>query len=385
MFIRDGQDFGQPAMLRFLVLLTIASGMGLQTWMILFNNFAVDVAGLNGQQIGVIGSVREIPGLLALLVVYVLLVLREHRLAALSIVIVGLGSVVTGFLPSYAGLIFSTLVISFGFHYYETTSQSLTLQYFDIHASPLVFGRLKSLTSAVNIVVGLLVFVLGTFLEYKTIFILIGLGVMAVGSWGMLQNPLSAEVVPQRQQMVFRRRYGLFYFLTCMAGARRQIFIAFSVFLLVKEFECSVTQVAALFVVNNLINYFVSPLIGKAIVRFGERRVLSLEYGSLIAVFLGYAWADSLAVVMVLYVIDHILFSFAMAIRTYFQKVADPQDVAPSMAMAFTINHVAAVVMPVIGGALWMIDYSIPFIAGAVMSGISLLAVQWIRTPQAQE
>ncbi|WP_321531031.1 MFS transporter [uncultured Desulfuromonas sp.] len=373
-------DYGQPAMLKFLILLTIASGMGLQTWMILFNNFAVDVAGLNGQQVGVIGSVREIPGLLALLVVYVLLLISEHRLAALSVVVIGLGSVVTGFLPSYGGLIFSTLVISFGFHYYETTNQSLTLQYFDIHTSPLIFGRLKSLTSAVNIAMGVTVFVLGLFLEYQTIFILIGVSVALVGLWGLRQNPSSADVVPQCQKMVFRRKYFLFYFLTCMAGARRQIFIAFSVFLLVKEFHCSVTQIAALFVINNLINYFVSPLIGRAIVRFGERKVLSLEYGSLIAVFLGYAWADSLWVVVSLYVIDHILFSFAMAIRTYFQKVADPRDVAPSMAVGFTINHVAAVVMPVIGGALWMIDYSIPFIAGAVMSGVSLLAVQWIRT-----
>ncbi|MCD6526876.1 MAG: MFS transporter [Desulfuromonas sp.] len=374
--------YGQPAMLRFLVLMTIASGMGLQTWMILFNNFAVDVAGLNGQQIGVIGSVREIPGLLALLVVYVLLLMREHRLAALSIIVVGLGSIVTGFMPSYAGLILSTLIISFGFHYYETTNQSLTLQYFDIHISPLVFGRLKSLTSAVNIVVGLLVFILGTFLDYKIIFILIGVAVIAIGGWGLLQNPTCSELVPQHQHMVLRRKYSLFYFLTCMAGARRQIFIAFSVFLLVKEFECSVTTVAALFIVNNLINYFVSPLIGKAIVRYGERWVLSVEYGSLVAVFLGYAWADSLVVVMGLYVVDHILFGFAMGIRTYFQKVADPQDVAPSMAVAFTINHIAAVVMPVIGGALWMIDYSIPFIAGAVMSGISFLAVQLIRVPQ---
>ena len=177
-------DYGQPAMLKFLILLTIASGMGLQTWMILFNNFAVDIAGLNGQQVGVIGSVREIPGLLALLVVYVLLLISEHRLAALSVVVIGLGSVVTGFLPSYSGLIFSTLVISFGFHYYETTNQSLTLQYFDIHTSPLIFGRLKSLTSAVNIAMGVTVFVLGLFLEYQTIFILIGVVVAVVGLWG---------------------------------------------------------------------------------------------------------------------------------------------------------------------------------------------------------
>ena len=120
------------------------------------------------------------------------------------------------------------------------------------------------------------------------------------------------------------------------------------------------------------------PLIGRAIVRYGERRVLSLEYGGLIAVFLVYAFTDTKMVVVAMYILDHILFNFAIAIRTYFQKVADPADIAPSMAVGFTINHIAAVVMPAIGGLLWMIDYRIPFIAGAVFSLVSLLAVQRI-------
>jgi MFS family permease len=171
-----------------------------------------------------------------------------------------------------------------------------------------------------------------------------------------------------------------------MSGARRQIFIAFSVFLLVKVFDCTVTEITLLFVVNNAINYVLSPAIGRAIVRFGERWVLSLEYGGLIGVFLVYAFSGSKAVVIAMYILDHILFNFAIAIRTYFQKVADPRDIAPSMAVGFTINHIAAVVLPVMGGALWMVDHRIPFIAGAVLSLVSLLAVQLIpRHRQLQE
>jgi len=163
-----------------------------------------------------------------------------------------------------------------------------------------------------------------------------------------------------------------------MAGARRQIFVAFSIFLLVKIFHCTVTEITLLFVVNNAINYVLSPAIGRAIVRFGERRVLSVEYGGLIGIFLVYAFSGSKWVVIGMYILDHILFNFAIAIRTYFQKVADASDIAPSMAVGFTINHIAAVVMPAIGGALWMIDYRIPFIGGAVLSLVSLLAVQRI-------
>lgn len=375
----------QKPMLRYLIVLTIASVVGLQTWMILFNNFAVELAGLNGQQVGGIQSVREIPGFLALLVVYVLLVIREHRLAALSIILLGIGIAATGLFPSYAGLLATTLLMSFGFHYYETVNQSLTLQYFSKRTSPLVFGRLRSLAAASTIIASLLIFLLGGMVSYTTIYLLLGGLVAVAGLWALFQDPTHDKIAVQHRKMIFRRRYLLYYFLTFMAGARRQIFIAFSVFLLVKVFDFSVREVTMLFIVNNSINYFLSPLIGRAIVRFGERLVLSVEYGGLILVFLTYAFTGSKSVVILMYLIDHMLFNFSIAIRTYFQKVADPQDIAPSMAVGFTINHIAAVVIPVLGGLIWMIDYRIPFVVGAIMSGISLVAVQKIPGTAALE
>ncbi len=368
-------------MLRFLIVQTTASVVGLQCWMILFNNFAVEVAGLDGLQIGIIGSVREIPGFLALLAVFVMLVIREHRLSALSIVFLGVGTALTGVFPSFYGLVITTLIMSFGFHYYETTNQSLTLQYFNTATSPLIFGRLRSLAAATSIVVALLLFLMGLTFSYRVMFLTVGGLVAAAGIWGLWQDPTHKEVAPQHRRMIFRRRYFLYYFLTFMAGARRQIFVAFSVYLLVKVFQCTVTEITLLFVVNNAINYVLSPAIGRAIVRFGERRVLSLEYGGLIGVFLVYAFTGSKWIAVAMYILDHILFNFSIAIRTYFQKVADPKDIAPSMAVGFTINHIAAVVMPAIGGALWMVDYRIPFVAGAMLSLISLLAVQRIPRP----
>jgi predicted MFS family arabinose efflux permease len=371
----------QRPMLRFLIVQTAASVVGLQCWMILFNNFAVEIAGLDGFQVGVIGSVREIPGFLALLAVFVMLVIREHRLSAISVVLLGIGTALTGLFPSFIGLIITTLIMSFGFHYFETTNQSLTLQYFDNATSPLIFGRLRSLAAATSIVVGLLLFLMGLAFSYKVMFLTVGSLVAAAGLWGLLQDPTHRNLVPQHRKMILRRRYSLYYFLTFMAGARRQIFMAFSVYLLVKVFECTVTEITLLFVANNAVNFFLSPLIGRAIIRFGERRVLSIEYGGLIAIFLVYAFVDIKGVIVAMYILDHILFNFSIAIRTYFQKVADPQDIAPSMAVGFTINHIAAVVMPVIGGALWMVDYRIPFVVGAIFSIVSLLAVQ--RIPNA--
>ncbi|MCK5033379.1 MAG: MFS transporter, partial [Calditrichia bacterium] len=244
------------------MILTIASSVGLQTWRTLFNNFAVEIVHLEGNHIGIIQSVREIPGFLALLVIFFLLIMKEHKLSALSIVVLGLGVFVTGAFPSYSGLLVTTLIMSFGFHYYETTNQSLTLQYFDQKISPWVFGKLRSIASASNIGIGLVIYFLAAYLNFEQIFWLLGVLIIGAGLWGFFKNPTNENIIPQRKKMIFRRKYWLYYFLTFMAGARRQIFIAFAVFLLVKKFEFSVQEITALFVINNVINYFLSPLIG---------------------------------------------------------------------------------------------------------------------------
>ena len=88
--------------------------------------------------------------------------------------LMGFGLAITGFLPSYAGLILTTLVTSFGFHYYETTNMSLTLQYFDENASPWVFGKQRSYAAASSIAVGLLIYVLAFSLTFPQIYLLIG-------------------------------------------------------------------------------------------------------------------------------------------------------------------------------------------------------------------
>jgi hypothetical protein len=369
-------------MYRYLLVLTVASAFGLQGWRTLFNNFAVEVVGLNGSQVGIIQSVREVPGFLALLAVYFLLVMREHRLSALSILILGIGVGMTGMMPSMGGLVMTTLIMSVGFHYYETTNQSLTLQYFDQATAPVVFGRQRSYAAATNIAAGLTIYALAFVLSYAAMYLLMGMAICGMALWGFRQNPVRSNLPIQHKQMILRKRYILFYVLTFLSGARRQIFIAFAVFLMVERFSFSVQEITLLFIVNNGINYYLSPRIGKAIVRFGERRVLSLEYACMIIIFMAYAWVQTKWMVAILYILDHIFFNFAIAIRTYFQKVADPRDIAPSMAVGFTINHIAAIALPVIGGMLWMVDYRIPFVGGAALALVSLTGVQFIRLPR---
>ncbi len=369
------------SMFRFLMVLTAASMVGLQGYSILFNNYAVETVQLEGVHVGLIQSLREVPGFLALTAIYVMLMVREHRLAAASVVLLGLGVALTGLLPSFGGLALTTLIMSFGFHYYETVNQSLTLQYFSIRQSPLVMGKLRSIAAITSILSATLIWGLGFFMSYAGMFIVIGVLVCLAGLWAGFQDPSHPEVPPQKLRMFLKRRYWLYYLLTFMSGARRQIYMVFSMFLLVKVFHFSVQAVTILFIINNLINWIINPLIGRAINAFGERLLCSVEYAGVILVFLIYAYSSSKWLVAGVYILDYVLFNFSVAIRTYFQKIAEPADIAPSSAVGFTINHIAAVFLPALGGYLWMIDYRIPFLMGAGLGVVSLVLAQFIRIP----
>ncbi len=372
---------GRADILLFLLVSTIASNAGIQAWQTLINNFAVESAHLGADAIGFIQSIREVPGFLSMLVIYVLLVFTEQRAASLSILVLGIGLAATGYFPSFWGLTATTLIMSTGFHYYEPLNQSLTLQHFNTFEAPVVLSRIRAVAALANIAVGVLIYFLADAMGYTGIFALIGVLVGLVGVWGLFKKPCETEVAPQKKKMYLRRRYWLYYLLTFLEGSRRQIFIVFAVYLLVKKFDYSIQSVTILFVINNAINYFLNPMIGRAINRFGERQLLSIEYAGMILVFLTYAYTDSHIVAGIMFVLDYLLFNFNVGVRTYYQKIAAPEDMASGMAMGFTINHIAAIVVPVVGGLLWMVDYKIPFFIGVGLGVASLAFTQCIRLP----
>ena len=373
------KNYRQDGMYYYLIILTICTTMGFHTWSILFDNFVVNTVGLEGYHMGILQSVREIPGFLALLVIFILLLIKEHRLSALSVMLLGAGLFATGLLPSFPGLILTTIVSSVGFHYYETTRQSLTLQYFDENTAPIVIGRQISFGAATSVAVSIIIYFLALWMSNIHIYMIFGSAIVGMCFYMLTKNPTRNNITPQQEKIVIKKAYWLYYVLTFLGGARRQIFIAFAVFLLVQKFGFTVRDISLLFLLNSTINYFVSPYVGKAIVRFGERRILSVEYLLLILVFISYAFVESKLLVVFLYITDHVIFNFSIGIGTYFQKIAEPEDIAPSAAVGFTINHIAAVALPVLGGYLWMIDYKIPFIGGAVLSFVSLCLVQLIK------
>ncbi|MDD2390170.1 MAG: MFS transporter [Desulfobacterales bacterium] len=369
----------------YLVMLVMASAFGFQGWQTLFNNFAVDTIGLNSIQVGAIQSLKEIPGFLTFFVVFILLIIAEHRFAALAVFLLGLGDMMAGLLPSFGGLLVTTLILSTGYHYFETCNQSLTLQYFAGERIPIVLAKLKSYTALSNVIVGIFIWVISDYLSIQKIFFIIGSVVILIGLYSYTKKPVDKALPVQHKKLILRKKYWLFYVLNLLSGARRQIFMVFSVFLLVQKYHFSVAYISTLFVVNNIITYFLSPVVGRAINRYGERTMLTIEYTGLFLVFMGYALVENQYFATGMYLTNNLFFSFVIAINSFFRKLADPKDIAPSMSVGFTINHLTAVILPVIGGFLWTISWRIPFFASAVLALISLLFAQMVKTPPVQQ
>ena len=369
-----------------LILMSVAMTLGFATWMALLNNFVIEKAAFTGAEIGMLQSIREIPGFLAFTAVFVLLILKEQTFAYLSLAVMGVGITLTGYFSSVLGLYLTTFIMSVGFHYYETVKQSLALQWLSIEEAPVMLGRLIAASSVASLVAYSFLWLAQDHfgLSYKTIYAVGGGACLALTLFMCLAFPRFQAKVPQRKHLLMRKRYWLYYALTFMGGARRQIFTVFAGFLMVEKFGYSVSDIAALYIINHLFNWAFAGRIGALVGRIGERRALTFEYCGLFGVFTAYAFVNDATWAAGLYVADHLFFSLAIAIKTYFQKIADPADMASTAGVAFTINHIAAVVIPVLFGLVWLVSPMAVFLMGSGMAVISLVLARIIpRAPSA--
>ncbi|MFY9240669.1 MAG: MFS transporter [Roseovarius sp.] len=373
-----------------LFLMAAAMPIAFSTWSALLNNFVIEAAGFDGSDIGWLHTVREIPGFLAIGVIAIIIFVREQVLALISLILLGVATALTAWFPSMGGILMITMLSSIGFHYYETVNQSLQLQWIEKSRAPQMLGWLVAAGSGATLLAyGLIMLLwepLG--LSYNVVYLLSGGLCAVIALVALFAYPQFEAPNPQIKKMILRRRYWLYYALQFMSGARRQIFVVFAGFMMVERFGYSVDEITKLMLVTLVANMVLALLLGRVVHRFGERNAMAFEYMGLTCVFVLYGglywfdWGPMLAAA--LYVINNIFFALALALKTYFQKIASPGDIAPTAAVAFTINHIAAVFLPALLGYLWLVSPGSVFFLAAGMAGVSLLLALLIpRHPEA--
>lgn len=372
-----------------LFVMAAAMPLSFAVWSALLNNFVIEVIGFNGSDIGWLHTMREIPGFLAVGVIAIIMFLHEQILGLVALLLLGVATAVTAWFPSLAGILTVTMLSSIGFHYYETVNQSLQLQWLTKEEAPKTIGLMLAAGSAATLVAyGLIVLGWRSLeLSFNFVYLVAGGATVLISMICFFVYPRFSAPTPQINKMILRRRYWLYYLLQFMSGARRQIFVVFAGFMMVERFGFAVHDITSLFIINLVMNMIAAPIFGRAVGRYGERNALVFEYVGLVFVFLAYGgiyffgWGVVLAAA--LYVVDHLFFSLSLAMKTYFQKIADLQDIAPTAAVAFTINHISAVFLPAVLGYVWLASPASVFFSAAMLAAISLcLALLIPRHPE---
>jgi predicted MFS family arabinose efflux permease len=372
---RSSDPAAVTSAVQFLMALHFINWLGFAGWNALLHNYTIEAVGFGWFEAGLTQTVREIPGFLAFTVAFWLMIVREQVLGYVALVLLGFGVALTGTNPTLMGVLMATFVMSVGFHYFETVNTSMQLQLLPKAQAPSLIGRIISAGAAAQFVAYgslALVWWLG-WRNYTVLFAILGLACATLTVVAMMYFKRFQGPVRQRAGLVVRKRYGLYYALTFMSGARRQLFMAFGGFLLVKKFGYSVADMAVLMLVTSSSNTFFAPRLGRLVQKWGERNTIMLENTVLICVFIGYAMTDSPHIAAGLFIIDGIFFTLILAQKTYFQKIGDPADMASTASVAFTINHIAAVAIPVSFGLIGTVNYSIIFWLGAGIATTSLM------------
>ncbi len=335
-----------------LMITYFAHYLSFNLWHTTFNNFAVELFSVDGQQIGLIQSLREIPGFLGFTAGIFSLVISEASMAGLSTAILGLGLIATGLSQNMTTLILSSILMSVGFHYFYTVNSSMVLMVADKNNVAHTVGKFSSLGSIASILAMGAVYLLIERIGYRPLYLIAGGIAVVFGLYMLTQRGRAAHVSSQRR-VVFRKEYWLYYVLSFLEGSKKHISSTFSIFLLVSVFEISAKNMSLIFLVNFLITSYTHQRMGKIVDKFGERRVLTFYYAFLGLTYLGFGFIRDVRVVVPLFVLARVAMGLTVALNSYFYKIAPAEEITSNVSMRTTIDHVAAIFIPLIGGFLW--------------------------------
>ncbi len=351
--------------------------MALSLQLGLNSNFVAEEMRLSGLQQGILETFRETCGISALGLFAILVTWAEPRIASAMLGLMGIGLGAYCFVPDFTWLVIASLVWSQGFHVWAPLPGSMALALAEPGRTGHRLGQVQSagaIGSAAGLAIALVLVWMGVE-SIRPLYLLSGAAAL-LGGCACLGIPCDRRV--DRPRLLLRKRYGLYYLLTFLEGWRKQVCIAFAGYLLVKQYQTPLRTMLALWLLAQVLGWWVAPRIGRWIDKVGERRALTVYYASMAVLFSGYGFIESRALLYALFVLDTVLFAFTMAQTTYVNRIAPPAEHTATLSMGVAMNHVAAVLMPLTGGLLWnYAGYRWAFLTGvgaAVLSiGASLL------------
>jgi predicted MFS family arabinose efflux permease len=349
----------------------------------IFNNFLNDTYQLTATGRGIVEVPRELPGLLIVLILALLAFMGDIRIATVGMICYAVGMLGLGLLsPTFPLMIVFMMVMSLGMHIIMPLAPSIGMALSKREEYGARLGRYSAYCLVATIFGYAIVWLGFSYLHftYTTAFVIAAFfNIIAAAVLTMMK-----KITPHHKKfkLVFRKAYTLYYVLCILNGARKQVFLTFAPWVLIKIFHLDAPIFAILGVIVALASIFTRTIIGKAIDRKGERFILSIEAVVLFVICLGYAYAAdyfsatvALGIIIVCYILDNSMSTVEMARSTYLRKIAlDPSDVMHTLATGTSLDHIVSMSVPVLGGILWVAyGYKYVFLIAAGVALMNLL------------
>jgi len=376
---KKDSDWGKDLII--LVIAIFFLGFGFEgTYMAIYTNFITDDIGVKPTELGIIESIRETPGFLSAFLAALTMQIPSPILGGIVLIVMSIGIGAFSQIHTVNAVIFWAVFWSIGFHCWSPLQPAMVLSLTKEEGKAKRLGQVTRIRG-ISALLGMgLVALIGKSSEVlRPMFLTAGI---AIAISGVLVFFVSRKTDPsiKMPRLTMKKKYRFYYALTFLEGCRKQIFITFAIYVLVKVFGTPVNRIAILMIINGTITLIFAPIIGRLVDRIGERPSLSISNASLILVFIGYALVKNINMLYVLYCMDSFLYMFVVAQTTYLNKIALPEDVRPALSMGVTMNHIAAVIVPLVGGLIWNVldRYDVIFYGGSVVALVSFIVSQFL-------
>jgi len=350
--------------LKYFILGIFFSAVVGTTLIALFNNYLDDVYKLNAIQRGFLEFPRELPGLLATFIIGAMFFLGDIKIIAISSLITALGFLGLGLIPNnYSLMIIFTVLWSTGDHIFMSMREAVAINLSSSKNKGYILGLLNSLRASGVIFGAFLIWLLmGTFaFSYSLMFLVFSL--FSFLSFLMLKNIklINPKTRDKKFILIFRKEYYLFYLLAALFGVRKQLFLVFAPWLLIKFYNQKAEDIAFIYLISAVIGIFTRPLLGKSIDFFGEKKILIFDAVSIFIISLVYIFVPSinnyslaLLILYTCFILDDLLFFLRTARTTYLYKtLKNNEDLAPTLSTGVSIEHLVSMIAPGIAGILW--------------------------------
>ncbi len=387
MFNRD--KIFNTSMLREVVLLFIAvafiglsSGFSENIW----NNFYNSIQMTDHQRMNILEPFRETPGLLMMLIIAVLSFLTIGRMGTVAMAVRAAGLLLVGLLTTQfsPALVVYMVVVSLGDHIFMPLRNSIGITVANHGYEGRVIGFMDATTTIFYILASLPIMLIlkngANPQDYRVYFILGAAMAFCAGVALFFMRTRKAGESLSKTRILIRKKYTLYYLISFISGFRKQIYLVFAPWLLVKTFMQPASTMTLLAIIGSATVFFFNPFMGHLIDKYGERKLL--VGGGIIctAIYISYIFlcnlpvGDSLVVFVLLALsyVDRLTQSTLMGRDIFVKHTADnPDEIMPTLSVGVSMDHVASVMGPFLGGLIWTnVGHEWVFAAGALIGVI---------------